>query len=162
MPQLVRGGKHAFGWSRVGDAGRIVAPPEALAEYGLVEGQKLIVMPGSRTSGGFGLASCTSLRGTPLAAVLDARPELAGFRLAEGAVVEFAGRPYCWVALEGGGITLPSETGDRYGIAIGDRLLVIRGSGRALGFAVRGPIVAEAERHPELEVFGVDNDQAGP
>jgi hypothetical protein len=40
-----------------------------------------------------------------------------------------------------------------YGIEPGDDLLVIRGSGLALGFAVRGPIVEEARNHPELERF---------
>jgi len=49
---------------------------------------------------------------------------------------------------------VPSETLEAYGISRGDRLLVIRGNGRALGFAVRGPIVEEAERHLELDVFG--------
>jgi hypothetical protein len=33
MPQLVKGGKHTFGWSRVGKTGRIIIPPEALTEY---------------------------------------------------------------------------------------------------------------------------------
>ena len=36
----------------------------------------------------------------------------------------------------------------------GERLLAVRGSGRALGFVARGPIFAEALKHPELEVFG--------
>lgn len=35
MPQLVKGGKHVFGWSRVGDTGRIIIPPEAMEEYHL-------------------------------------------------------------------------------------------------------------------------------
>jgi hypothetical protein len=35
----------------------------------------------------------------------------------------------------------------------GERLLVVRGSGFALGFVQRGPIYEEALRHPEIEVF---------
>jgi bifunctional DNA-binding transcriptional regulator/antitoxin component of YhaV-PrlF toxin-antitoxin module len=155
----VKGGKHAFGWSCVGDRGRIVVPPEALSEYRLEDGDRLIVMPGSRTSGGFGLGSRASLLDTPLAAALDACPELAELRLPEGTVVEPAGKPYCWVVLESSAITLPLETLERYGIRPGDRLLVIRGSGHALGFAVHGPIVAEAEQHPELSMFGAEREE---
>jgi hypothetical protein len=35
----------------------------------------------------------------------------------------------------------------------GDRLLVVRGSGLALGFLERGPIYEEARRHPDIETF---------
>ena len=45
--------------------------------------------------------------------------------------------------------TVPPEVD----VAPGDRLLTVRGSGRALGFVARGPIYKEALKHPELEVF---------
>ena len=77
----------------------------------------------------------------------------AEFRAAAGGLVEHERRPYCWVELRRGAIRVPPETLVRYGIRVGDRLLVIRGSGLALGFAARGPIVAEAKKHPELAVF---------
>ena len=38
----------------------------------------------------------------------------------------------------------------------GDRLLAVRGSGRALGFVAQGPIYDEALKHPELEIFSQD------
>ena len=41
MPRLVKGGKYTFGWSRVGDMGRITVPSEALIEYDLQEGEAL-------------------------------------------------------------------------------------------------------------------------
>jgi len=153
VPQLVKGGKHVFGWSRVGSTGRIIVPPEALEEYLLREAEKLILMPGSRTSGGFGLGSGESVSGSPLGKTLRARPELGEFRVPEGEAVECAGKPYCWVELRSGGITVSPRALEEYGIRVGDSLLVIRGSGLAIGFAVRGPIVAEARRHPELAVF---------
>jgi bifunctional DNA-binding transcriptional regulator/antitoxin component of YhaV-PrlF toxin-antitoxin module len=153
MPQLVKGGKYAFGWSRVGDNGRVDIPPEALAEYGFNELDKLILLPGSRTSGGFGLASQSALFESPLGAIAEIYPRLWSFQTSEGEVVEYKEKPYCWVALKEGCILVPPGTLEQYGIKIGDKLLVIRGSGRALGFAVRGPIVEEAKRHGELEVF---------
>jgi hypothetical protein len=48
-------------------------------------------------------------------------------------------------------VVLPSRTG----IQSGERLLVVRGSGLALGFLQRGPIYEEASRHPEIEVFSI-------
>jgi bifunctional DNA-binding transcriptional regulator/antitoxin component of YhaV-PrlF toxin-antitoxin module len=154
VPQLVRGGKHAFGWSRVGLGGRIAVPPEARLEYRLEETERLLVVPGSRTSGGFGLAPRRAARSTVLAGLADSQPSLTAFLIPEGEVVTHRGRPYCWVELRSGSVALSPATLERYGIRVGNRLLVIRGSGLAVGFAVRGPIVQEAERHPELEVFG--------
>jgi len=153
MPQLVKGGKHTFGWSRVGDGGRIVIPPEALEAYGLREAEKLILVPGSQTSGGFGLASQESLEGSPLGVAAALCSEYGGVPVPEGEVVEYQGKPTCWVELRGGGIDVPSGTLRRYGVGIGDELLVIRGSGLAIGFAVRGRIVEEAKKHRELPVF---------
>ncbi|MBN1218487.1 MAG: hypothetical protein JXM69_06155 [Anaerolineae bacterium] len=153
MPQLVKGGKHTFGWARVGDTGRIIIPPAALAEYHLQETEKLILVPGSRTSGGFGLGSPESVKKSPLGAVLDAHLGLREFQSPEGEVIKHNGKPYSWVELRHGGVTISPETLKKYGVGIGAKLLVIRGSGLAVGFAVRGPIVAEAKKHPELEVF---------
>jgi len=159
MPQLVKGGKHTFGWSSVGDTGRIIIPPEALEEYRLKESEKLILMPGSQTSGGFGLAPRESVRRSSLGVVVDVHPGLGEFQVPEGEVIEYKGKPYCWVKLRDGGVTVPPETLEKYGIRIGDKLLVIRGSGLAIGFAVRGPIVEEAKKHRELEVFEPVNNR---
>jgi bifunctional DNA-binding transcriptional regulator/antitoxin component of YhaV-PrlF toxin-antitoxin module len=153
MPQLVKGGKYAFGWSRVGEQGRVVIPPEAVEEYHLKESEKLIVMPGSRTSGGFGLAPPESLSRSPLRAVLDDCSARGIFQKPAGEIIQRKGKAYCWVELRDGGVSIPPAALAKYGIRIGDRLLVIRGSGLAVGFAVRGPIVAEAEKHRELKVF---------
>ncbi len=159
MPQLVKGGKHAFGWSRVGNMGRLIIPPEALEEYGLKESEKLILVPGSRTSGGFGLRSQESVRRSSLGVPKEIDPRLRQFRVAEGEVIQSKGKPYCWVQLRNRGVTVPLEILEKYGIRIGDKLLAIRGSALAVSFAVRGPVVAEADKHPELEVFEPETDQ---
>jgi bifunctional DNA-binding transcriptional regulator/antitoxin component of YhaV-PrlF toxin-antitoxin module len=153
VPQLVKGGKHTFGWSLVGDTGRIIIPPQALKEYQLKEFEKYLLVPGSRTSGGFGLGSQESLKRSPLIAVTDAHPELGEYRVPRGDVIEYEGKPFCWVELCNESIEVPPRTLERYGIRIGDKLLVVRGSGLAIGFAVRGPIVEEAKKHRNLKVF---------
>jgi len=153
MPQLVKGGKHAFGWTRVEPSGRIVVPPTVLEEYKLKEGERLLLMPGSRTSGGFVLGSPRALRRSLLGAMPDALPELDGRRAAEGLVLELSGKAFAWALLSGGAVTLPPGTLARYGVTPGNKLLVVRGSGLAPSFIVKGPIVDEARRHPELEMF---------
>ncbi|MBN2344788.1 MAG: AbrB/MazE/SpoVT family DNA-binding domain-containing protein [Candidatus Aminicenantes bacterium] len=153
MPQLVKGGKHAFAWTRVGEEGRIVVPPEAREEYGLREGERLLLMPGSRTSGGFVLASPEALRRSLLGAMPQALPGLDDRQTAEGAVVELRGKAFAWALLSDGVVTVPPLTLARYGVRPGDNLLVVRGSGLAPSFIVKGPIVEEARRHPELETF---------
>lgn len=153
MPQLVKGGKYVFGWSRVGGTGRIVIPPEAFEEYRLEESGRMIMMPGSRSSGGFALGSVRALGGTVLGLVLEACPELGRFLTPEGDVTEHKGKPYAWVDLHGGGVTVPAATLARYGISTGDSLAVVRGSGLGVSFLVRGRIVEEAREHSELEVF---------
>ncbi len=160
MPQLVKGGKFVYGWTRVGEEGRLIVPGEALAEYRLPESAKLILMPGSRTSGGFALASAESLRLSVVGIVLTATPQLGEFRLPAGAVVEYRERPYCWAELRGGGVTVPVATLARYGVRTGDSLLAIRGSGLGIGFIVRGPIVAAAKRHRDLAIFGPEGRSA--
>ena len=128
MPQLVKGGKWVFGWAIVGSRGALRIPPEAWAEYSFQAGEEAVFLPGSRTSGGFGLSTPRLL--ARAAGALQSR------NLVRGQVGE------------GGRIEVPEAVGLRPG----SRLLVVRGSGRALGFVARGPIYDEALRHPELEV----------
>jgi hypothetical protein len=40
-----------------------------------------------------------------------------------------------------------------YGVERGASLLSVRGSALALGFIIRGPIIEEARKHPEIEVY---------
>jgi hypothetical protein len=133
MPQLVNGGKWVFGWVVVGRQGELTIPPEARGEYGLQPGEEAVFVHGSRSSGGFGLSTARLLA------------QMAGpvrlHVLARGHIGE------------DGQLVLPPTVGTR----TGDRLLAVRGSGRALGFVARGPIYDEARKHPELEVFGEDS-----
>lgn len=130
MPQLVKGGKWVFGWAIVGPGGVVKIPPEAWDEYGFQVGDEVTFIAGSRRSGGFGLSHERLLAGT--AFVLGTRA------LAKGRI-EQPGR-----------VPVPEPIG----VQPGDRLLVVRGSGRALGFLTRGPIYQEALRHAEVAVFG--------
>ncbi len=132
MPQLVKGGKWVFGWVLVGPQGAVTIPPEAWNEYAFQTEDEVIFVPGSRRSGGFGLSTPRLLEqmGRPLQARVLARGRIAENRQ----------------------VTVPTAIGVRPG----DRLLAVRGSGKALGFVAEGPIYDEALKHPALEVFGED------
>jgi hypothetical protein len=130
MPQLVKGGKWAFGWMIVGPRREVAIPPEAWDEYRFEVGDEVTFLPGSRRSGGFGLSHPRLLVGVP--APLQARA--LGQSRIDGL----------------GWVSAPAAVE----IQPGQRLLAVRGSGRALGFVARGPIYAEALKHPELACFG--------
>jgi hypothetical protein len=127
MPQLAKGGKWVFGWVVVGQGCEIRVPPEAWLEYGFQMRDDILFTSGSRRSGGFGVGRREVLARSPILART----------LAEGRITKQ------------GMVSLPQTLDAKPG----ERLLVARGSGLALGFLQRGPIYDEALKHPELEVF---------
>jgi hypothetical protein len=154
MPRLVKGGKYVYGWSEVSSEGRVAVTDEALADYSLKPPCKLILLSGSRRSGGFALTTVALLKNSRLSVILDENPQLAGFQLPEGEAVKIAGKPYCWVTLNtDGSIVVPLETLKEYGVNPGDHLLSVRGSRLALGFCVKGPLLDEARKHSSLTLF---------
>lgn len=129
MPQLAKRGKWVFGWSTVSPDGKIYIPPEAYAEYGFQPAENAIIIRGSRRSGGFAIGRPEKLLSSPLASRFIGQTTI--------------GRQ--------GQVQLPPDIG----VQPGDRLVVVRGSGLALGFLQRGPVYEEALRHPELITFTV-------
>jgi hypothetical protein len=131
MPQLVKGGKWVFGWTVVSPAGEARIPPDAYSEYDFQTGEVVVLISGSRTSGGLGIARQEKLAGSQLTQT--------NRLLGEGRI-DKKGR-----------VTFPPESS----VQPGERLLVVRGSGLALGFVQRGRIYEEALNHPELETFSI-------
>ena len=154
MPRLVKGGKYVYGWSEVGSGGRVRVPDEALTEYNLKPPCKVILLYGSRRSGGFALTTPSLLKNSRLSIILDQNPRLSEFQLPEGKTITVAGKPYCWLKLNtDGGITVPLENLKEYGINAGDHLLSVRGSRLELGFCVKGLLIDEAKKHSTLTLF---------
>ena len=133
MPQLVKGGKWVFGWVLVGPGREMCLPPEAWAEYGFQVGEEAIYLPGSRRSGGFGLT-------TPRLMTMLREPMQSALRVLGRGRFDEEGR-----------LVAPPEVAAKPG----ERLLVVRGSGRALGFVAKGPIYDEALGHPDIQLFGL-------
>ena len=154
MPRIAKGGKYIYGWSTVREDWTIPVPPEAIFEYGLTGGERLIVMRGSRTSGGFTLSRLKSLEGSVLRDRISVIPGLIDGDIPKGEMVRSGGYTLSWTSLdEDNSISLKERTLLQYQIEYGQILLVIRGSGIGLSFASKGPIVGLARDHPEIEVF---------
>lgn len=153
MPQIVKGGKNVFGWSKISQSGQIVIPPDAFREYSFLNGGKAFLMSGSKKSGGFGLTTQEKLENSPLSGIILAHPDLARYEIPEGEPIRYNSKIFCWVAINDRSFAVPWETLKLYGIKKGDRLLTVRGSNLALGFIVKGPIIEEASFHPEIDVF---------
>ncbi len=154
MPKLVKGGKHVYGWSLVGENGRIMVPEEALADYNFETPSKVILMAGSRRSGGFALTTSSLIRNSRLSVLLYEDSRLFGYKLCEGETVTIGGKPFCWVELKSDGcIIVPLAAMKEYGVNPGDLLLSVRGSRFALAFCVKGPLIDEARRHSNLSLF---------
>ena len=66
MPQLVKGGKHVYAWVTIREDGTITVPPEAIKDYGLKPDEKVVLLPGSITSGGLSVALLRNLSESPL------------------------------------------------------------------------------------------------
>ena len=156
MPQLAKGGKFIFGLSGVSVKGTVAIPPQAMDEYKFREGDYIILMSGSRRSGGFGLTKRSIIEKSAIAGTVKDLPGLFSYRIPEAEVVSGRGRLFCWTTIKTGGcIEVPPETLSRYGVKAGDRLAVGRGSYLSIAFIARGPILHECRKHPELQVFEV-------
>lgn len=154
MPQLVKGGKYVFGWSRIADNGIIVVPPEAIREYKLNKGDKVILMSGSNTSGGFIIGIKPLLEQSALGGVLKENPALNNFQINNGETIEYKGKKYGWTIIQSQNtLKLSPQTLKAFGIKPGDKLLSGRGSYMGIAMIVKGPIVEHAITHPEIEFF---------
>jgi uncharacterized ubiquitin-like protein YukD len=154
MPQIVKGGKYLYGWSRVGNQGKIKNPPEAFDEYNLKLEKYAILFSGSKTSGGFGLSSVRILENSIMNELIDNNTSLANYEIPEGEIISFKNKKYCWLKIhEDNNIILPERTLQAFGINKNDILLSGRGSHLAIGFIAKGPIFNEAQKHSEIEIF---------
>ena len=154
MPQMSKGGKYVFGWSRIREDGGVVIPGEAVREYHLRKGQRVMLISGSKTTGGLVVARISMIKDSEISEVLENNPDLAHFRIKEGETIRYKSRLYGWAKLHDHGlIVLPQYTLTMFDIKPGDCLLSIRGSNLAFVLGVKGPIVEKAREQPEIEVF---------
>jgi hypothetical protein len=157
MPQLVKGGKYIFGWSVIHEDCSLRIPDEAFVEYGYQNQRKLIILPGSKSSGGFTVSSTQKLSGERFKSILNALGYNMinnSFKVPDKTLIQLNQKYYCWIRLYPDQcIKLSGLLLKHFGLHPGDRLLVGRGSHVGPAFIKSGVIVEEAKRHPEIELF---------
>jgi hypothetical protein len=161
MPQLVKGGKWVYGWSIVDMDCRVPVPEDAREEYGLALQEDVLVMSGSRSSKGFAVTTTELLSGTPFQRHFEGYLEFLDYYEKNSttgkhqrAVFTQKGKILSRVFLdERCCLHMWRALLEQYGVSPFGRLLVIRGSGIALGYIVKGPIVKEAGKHPNIRTF---------
>lgn len=155
MPQLVKGGKHVFGWSTLNKELIVRIPDEAWDEYKLYQTDKIIIMSGSKTSGGFSINTpCSIVQskfGDRITSLIGYIKESDEFTVKRQKIVRAGERFISWTnLLEDKSFYLLNDLIALLGLHPGNRLLAVRGSGVGITFISRGPIYNEALKHKEL------------
>jgi hypothetical protein len=155
MPQLKKRGKYIFGWSIVNDEYRILLPPEAIAEYGILEEKKVIIISGSKRTGGFCVSRKGLLEKSALKDLLVVHSELINDGIQEGTFIKYKGRLYCWLSIsENGELTLTRNIIEMLEISKKQKLLSIRGSDIAFVMGAKGPLIQRAQEYiGQISVF---------
>lgn len=154
MPQMTKGGKYIFGWSRIRENGDLIFPIMAVKEYKLKEETYIYIVSGSRQTGGFCVTTEPLLSHSKLKNILKDNQILADRSLKEGDLLSYKGRKYGWLTLKESGIHLSEPLMKNLGIKIGDKLLSIRSSDIAFTMGVKGALIDKANEYKgEIEVF---------
>jgi bifunctional DNA-binding transcriptional regulator/antitoxin component of YhaV-PrlF toxin-antitoxin module len=146
MPQISKRGKFIFGWSLVSESRQIIIPNQAYDEYLLKDSDKVILISGSKRTGGFCVSSKIMIEKSSINGLFEAFPLLHEYKTNEGEFVKYKGRLYCWVNQIDGILMLSNETLNALNLKIGDKLLSIRGSDIAFVMGAKGPLIERANK----------------
>lgn len=149
MPQLNKGGKYVFGWSKIADDRTVYFPPMVLTEYDLLEEQEIIIFTGAKITGGFCVTNQKMLSASKLHKILDDLPELKNHgSILAGTFIPYKGRSYSWLPLSNdGSITIPVKTLEYLHLCPGNKLMSIRSSNIAFTMGAKGPLVERAKAY---------------
>lgn len=146
MPQITKGGKFVFGRSLIREDLSVRFPPQAISEYDITADQRVYLMTGSKSSGGFCVTRKGLLAPSKLKMILTDNPELFDQSIAPGEFVRYKGRSYCWLPIEKEGvIRLSSGMMSFLDLQVGMRLLSIRSSDIAFTMGAKGPLLEAAD-----------------
>ena len=144
MPQMTKGGKYIFGWSRIRVNGELIFPRMAVDEYELKEENHIYIVSGSKQTGGFSVMTESLLSHSTLKNILKENPSLADRSLSEGELIAYKGRKYGWLALNKSAVYLSDDFMKMLEIKVGDKLLAIRSSDIAFTMGAKGSLIEKA------------------
>ena len=155
MPQIAKGGKFVFGWSVIREDFSILFPPQAVREYNITADQRVYLMTGSKSTGGFCVTRKGLLAPSKLRMILTDNPGLFDYQTSAGEFLRYKGRAYCWIPIDSNGmIRLTPEMMSFLDLRVGMRLLSIRSSDIAFTMGAKGRLLDAADGYEgEVEEF---------
>lgn len=154
MPQMTKGGKYIFGWSKIKEDGKLSFPTMAIEEYKLEKEKYIYIVSGSKQTGVFCVMPEPLLSDSKLNNILVKNKCLAERSLKEGELILYKGRMYGWLSLEGTNVNLTQSLMDYLGVSTGDKLLAIRSSNIAFTMGFRGSLIDKANNfNGRIEMF---------
>jgi hypothetical protein len=158
MPQLVKGGKYIFGWTRLNHDLSIRVPDETFDEYHFKDTDTLIIMSGSKSSSGFSVAAPGSIINSKMSEKITQltgyKQETDSFKINRLEIIKIGKRFISWTSLDQDKyFRLSIELVTLFNLEIGCNLLVGRGSGIGPAFIAKGIIYQEALKHRNLLEF---------
>lgn len=155
MPQITKGGKFVFGWSKINSDFTIQLPQTAIDEYNITSEGKVYLISGSKKTGGFCVSKKGLLYNSKIGNVLTDIPSLIDYQIDEGEFVKYKGRLYCWQSVSKTGVLQFTDTLlNTLSLKVNDKLLSIRGSDIAFVMGVKGPLIERANSFEgKIEVY---------
>lgn len=148
MPQLNKGGKFVFGLSEIHSDGTICFPPQVVSEYSITNDWKIIIITGSKKTGGFCVTTPSLLSQSKLSHILSECSVSLFDKETEGVFVPYKGRRYAWLPISSyGTINPPDYTLDYLCLHRGDRLMCIRSSDISFTMGAHGPLMDKAKNY---------------
>ena len=116
-----------------------------MSEYDATRDDKVIIFTGSKITGGFCVTTYPLLSGSKLKHILEDCPALKDCLLSEGEFIQYKGRKYAWLDIDGNGfIKLPQSTLEVLKLQPGMELLSIRSSDIAFTMGAKGPLLEKS------------------
>jgi hypothetical protein len=155
MPQVTKGGKYIFGWSKIKDDLSVQLPQMAIDEYDITSEGKVFLISGSKTTGGFVVTRKGLLFDSKIGNILKETPDLCDYKLEEGEFIKYKGRLYCWCNISKTGIlNLNKNMVNTLDVNVGTNLLSIRSSDIAFCMGKKGELIERAEDYEgEIKVY---------
>ncbi|MDU1889589.1 MAG: hypothetical protein E6767_02765 [Dysgonomonas sp.] len=147
MPQLTKGGKFVFGWCIIREDLTVTLPEQTIQEYGIEKVNRLFLISGSKTTGGFSVSHKELLLNSVFENITGLYPDLCINNPTMNKIIDHNGRKYVWVYIETGVVQLTRDILSAYNLKTGDKLMCIRSSNIAFMMGAKGPLLEAAKEY---------------
>lgn len=150
MPQLNKGGKFVFGWSKITDDFEITIPSQAIQEYDIVSEGRVILISGSKTTEGIIVSRLSLIKNSIFSNIFLRYPNFKNYSTKELELLPYKGRLYTWAYITPEGkLKLNNTIMEKLNLKIGSQLMSIRSSNIAFTMGAYGPLIKKGNEFPE-------------